>query len=85
MGSTSSAFGAQKALFSCSVAHTDVRPCFRFLNLRLQAQFCAGLILSMLLRRCQPVVGMFCRQEESFLRLLNFFFRVTVWLLLVWF
>ena len=27
---TPSAFGAQKALFLCSVAHTDVQPCFRF-------------------------------------------------------
>ena len=60
MGSTSSAFGAQKELFSCTVAHTDVQPCFSFLNLGLQAQFFAGLILSILLRRCQPVVGMFC-------------------------
>ena len=59
-GLTPSAFNAQKALFLCSVDHTDVQPCFSFLNLRLQAQFYAGLILSILLRRCQPVVGMFC-------------------------
>ena len=59
-GLTSSAFGAQKALFLFSVAHTDVQPCFRFLNLRLQAQFYAGLGLSILLVRCQPHFGLFC-------------------------
>ena len=60
MGSTSSVIGAQKTLFSCSVAHTDVQPCFSFLNLRLQAQFYAGLILSILRVRCQPNFGLFC-------------------------
>ena len=58
-GLTPSAFGAQKALFLCSVAHTEVQPCFSFLNLRPQAQFYTGLILSILLRRCQPSVGLF--------------------------
>ena len=60
MGLTPSTFGAQKALFLCSVAHTDVQPCFSFLNLRLQAQLYAGLILSILLVRCQPNFGLFC-------------------------
>ena len=60
MGLTLSAFGAQKALLLCSKAHTDVQPCFGFLNLRLQAHFYTGLILSILLRRCQPSVGLFC-------------------------
>ena len=60
MGPTLSAYGAQKALFLCSVAHTDVQPCFSFLNLRLQAQWYAGLILSILLVRCPPNFGLFC-------------------------
>ena len=59
-GLTPSALGAKKALFLCSVAHTDVQPCFSFLNLWLQAQFYAGLILSILLVRCQPHFGLFC-------------------------
>ena len=59
-GLTPSAFGAQKALFLCSVAHTDVQPCFSFLNLRPRAQFYARLILSVLLVRCQPNLGLFC-------------------------
>ena len=59
-GPTPSASGAQKALFLCSVAHTDVQPCFSLLNLRLQAQFYAGLILSISLMRCQPSLGLFC-------------------------
>ena len=57
---TPSAFGAPKALFLCSVAHTDVQPCISFLNLRLQAQFYVGLILSILLVRYQPNLGLFC-------------------------
>ena len=60
MGPTLSAYGAQKALFFCSVAHTDVQLCFSFLNLRQQAQFYGGLILSILLVGCQPIVGLFC-------------------------
>ena len=60
MGLTPSAFGAQKALFLGSVAHTDVQPCFSFFNLRLQGQLYAGLILSILLVRCQPNFGLFC-------------------------
>ena len=60
MGLTPSAFGAQKALFLSSVSHTDVQPRFSFLNLRLQAQFYAGLIISILLVRCQPNFGLFC-------------------------
>ena len=60
MGPTLSAYGAQKALFLCSVAHTDVQPCFSFLNLRQQAQFYAGLILSILLVGCRPIVGLIC-------------------------
>ena len=59
MDLTPIAFGAQKALFLCSKAHTDVQPCFPFLNLRLQAQLYAGLILSILLVRCQPNFGLF--------------------------
>ena len=65
-GITRSAFGAQKAVFLWSMAHTDVQPCFSFLNLRLQAQFYAGLSLSTLLRRCQPNFGWLCGQEECF-------------------
>ena len=60
MGVTPSAYGAEKALFLCSAAHTDMQPCFSFLNLRPQAQFYAGLILSILLTRCQPNLGLFC-------------------------
>ena len=59
-GLTPSTFGAQKALFLCLVAHTEAQPCFSFLNLILQAHFYAGLILSILLRRCQPNLGLFC-------------------------
>ena len=60
MGLTPSTFGAQKALFLCSVAHFDVQPCFIFLNLRLQAQLYGGLILSILLVRCEPNCGLLC-------------------------
>ena len=59
-GLTPGALGAQKALFLCSVAHTDVQPCFSLLNPRPQAQFYTGLLLSILLRRCQPNFGLIC-------------------------
>ena len=61
MGVTPSAYGAEKALFWCSVAHTDVQPCFTFLNLRLQDQFLSGLILSLL----APMVSTHCRTDLS--------------------
>ena len=66
MGLTPSAFGAQKALFLCSVAHTDVQPCFSVLNLSLQAELYASLIMSILLVRCQPNFGLFLLTRGNF-------------------
>ena len=60
MGLTPSASCAQKASFMCSRAHIDVQLCFSVLNLSPEAQFYTGLILSILFRRCQPVIGLFC-------------------------
>ena len=81
MGVTPSAYGAEKALFLCSVAHTDVQPCFSFLIVRLLAQLYTGLILGLL----APMVSTHCRTDlltrEMFLQKTSeIFSRVTVWL-----